>query len=114
MDRHMKAMYRLLDLGLKDEVRHIKIWGSRDIGKTEFAKYLYEEILHNFDTHVMLKAPQRISRFEEVRLAEYVCLRLEKARTLSKTSKDTASREQDHYNHPKLAVQFDFPFTVSI
>ncbi|KAG7605406.1 Toll/interleukin-1 receptor homology (TIR) domain [Arabidopsis thaliana x Arabidopsis arenosa] len=92
MDRHMKAMYRLLDLGLKDEVRHIKIWGSRDIGKTEFAKYLYEEILHNFDTHVMLKAPQRISRFEEVRLAEYVCLRLEKARTLSKTSKDTASR----------------------
>ncbi|CAE6229235.1 unnamed protein product [Arabidopsis arenosa] len=92
MDRHMKAMYGLLDLGLKDEVRHIIIWGSQDIGKTEFAKYLYQEILHNFDTHVLLNAPPRRSRYHKNWLAKPVRSRLKRARTLSKTSKDTASR----------------------
>ncbi|KAG7568314.1 Toll/interleukin-1 receptor homology (TIR) domain [Arabidopsis thaliana x Arabidopsis arenosa] len=58
MDRHIKAMYKFLDFGLKDDVRLIQIWGREGIGKTELANYIYKEVLHHFDTHFWLDIPK--------------------------------------------------------
>lgn len=54
----MKAMYKVLDLEWKGKVRWIQILGEQGIGKTELAKYLYEEISHHFDIHVWLDMPE--------------------------------------------------------
>lgn len=54
MDRHMKAMYGLLDFRSSD-FRVIQILGKEGIGKTKLARYMYEEISHHFDTHLWLR-----------------------------------------------------------
>ncbi|CAA7013291.1 unnamed protein product [Microthlaspi erraticum] len=47
----MEQMNPLLDLDSKDEVRMIGIWGMGGIGKTTIAKYIYEQLRHQFSPH---------------------------------------------------------------
>ncbi|KAF2592223.1 hypothetical protein F2Q70_00044651 [Brassica cretica] len=51
MDRHMHALYELLDLNSNKEVRLVGICGPGGVGKTTLARYAYEEMSVNFHQH---------------------------------------------------------------
>ncbi|VVA95099.1 unnamed protein product [Arabis nemorensis] len=54
LDRHMQALYELLDLKSDKEVRLVGIWGSEGVGKTTLARYAYEEMSVNFHAHMFV------------------------------------------------------------
>lgn len=54
MDRHKKAVYGLLDLESKTQVRTVGIWGLEGVGKTTLAECVFEDISHHFQHHCFL------------------------------------------------------------
>lgn len=54
MDRHMHALYELLDLNSDKEVRLVGICGPGGVGKTTLARYAYEEMSVNFHVHMFV------------------------------------------------------------
>lgn len=54
MDRHMHALYELLDLKSDKEVRLVGICGPGGVGKTTLARYAYEEMSVNFHVHMFV------------------------------------------------------------
>ncbi|KAG2322471.1 hypothetical protein Bca52824_015684 [Brassica carinata] len=54
MDRHMHALYELLDLNSNKEVRLVGICGPGGVGKTTLARYAYEEMSVNFHVHMFV------------------------------------------------------------
>lgn len=54
MYRHKKAVYALLDLGSKNNVRTVGIWGNQGIGKTTLAECIFEDISSHFQHHCFL------------------------------------------------------------
>ncbi|KAJ4870253.1 Disease resistance protein (TIR-NBS class) [Raphanus sativus] len=54
MDRHMHALYELLDVNSNKEVRMVGIWGPGGVGKTTLAKFAYEEMSVNFHVHMFV------------------------------------------------------------
>lgn len=54
MDRHMHALYELLDLNSDKEVRLVGICGPGGVGKTTLARYAYEEMFVNFHVHMFV------------------------------------------------------------
>lgn len=62
MDRHMKALYGLLDLDSGNQVCTIGICGMEGVSKTTIAECAFEDISKHFQHHCFLKSHQnRIS-----------------------------------------------------
>ncbi|CAH8331638.1 unnamed protein product [Eruca vesicaria subsp. sativa] len=54
MERHKKAIYGLLDLESKNQVRTVGIWGLEGVGKTTLAECVFKDISRRFQHHCFL------------------------------------------------------------
>ncbi|KAL1193483.1 putative disease resistance protein RPP1 [Cardamine amara subsp. amara] len=60
MYRHKKAVYDLLDLESKNQVRTIGIWGFQGVGKTTLAECIFDDISHHFQHYCFLTNVNKI------------------------------------------------------
>lgn len=60
MYRHKKAVYGLLDLESKNQVRTIGIWGFQGVGKTTLAECVFDDISSHFQHYCFLTNANKI------------------------------------------------------
>ncbi|KAG7589921.1 Toll/interleukin-1 receptor homology (TIR) domain [Arabidopsis suecica] len=60
MYRHKKAIYGLLDLESKNQVRTVGIWGIQGVGKTTLAECVFDDISRHFQHHCFLTNVNKI------------------------------------------------------
>ncbi|KAL1217633.1 Toll/interleukin-1 receptor-like protein [Cardamine amara subsp. amara] len=60
IDAHMKAIRRKLNLKSKESVRVFGIWARGGNGRSALAKFVYENISQNFESHCFLESVKRI------------------------------------------------------
>ncbi|KAL9293340.1 putative protein-serine/threonine phosphatase [Arabidopsis thaliana] len=117
MDCHMKALYAMLDLGSnnQDVQKVVAIFGERGVGKTTFAKYAYEEILHNFHAYIFMENIYKIyqgrnpSRLQEEFLSKLV---IQTEALTIKNSKDGSDVVKSRLLHRKVLFIADGVVTM--
>ncbi|KAG7586844.1 Toll/interleukin-1 receptor homology (TIR) domain [Arabidopsis thaliana x Arabidopsis arenosa] len=62
IDRHMKALNRKLDLNSNKDVRMVGIWTRGGDGRSALAKYVYQDMCQQFESHCFLGNVKTISQ----------------------------------------------------